>query len=59
MKSQQVKHSGEYVERERERKRAADYRIVRLSVEQKWKWCGLEMAVSENGYLSIFSNANH
>jgi hypothetical protein len=46
------------VERERERKRAADYRIVRLSVEQKWKWSGLEMAVSENGHLSIFSNAN-
>jgi hypothetical protein len=43
---------------ERERKRAPDEQGERQSIGQKWKWHGSEMAVSENGHLSIFSNAN-
>jgi hypothetical protein len=37
--------------REREREREMKH-------GQKWKWLGLEMTVSEKGYLSIFSKAN-
>ncbi len=45
-------------ERGRERKRTADKRSERGSVSQKWKWHGLEMAVSGKGHLSIFNNTN-
>ncbi len=55
MKLQQVKTEW----RERERKRAADYRSERTSVSQKWKWHRLEMAVSGKGRLSIFSKTSH
>jgi hypothetical protein len=40
--------------RERERKRAMDLWSERWSIGQKWKWHGLEMAVSKKGHLSIF-----
>ncbi len=42
----------------RERERAADRQSERQSIGQKWKWRGSEIAVCENGHLSIFSNAN-
>jgi hypothetical protein len=40
-------------EREKESKQ-----IERQSIGQKWKWRGLEMAVSEKGHLCILSKAN-
>jgi len=42
----------------REQKRAADYQSDIWSEGQEWKWLGSEMAVYENGHLSIFINAN-
>ncbi len=59
MKLQQVKTKwGVSGERGKERKRSAGLQIERQSVEQKRKWCVLEMAVSEKGHLSIFNKAN-
>ncbi len=45
-------------ERGKEIKRSAGLRSERQSVAQKWKWRGLEMAVSEKGHLCIFNKAN-
>ncbi len=49
--------------REREREREREWQINRvrdgvLCVGQKWKRHRSEMAVSENGHLSIFNKAN-
>ncbi len=46
------------MEVEVERERATDQWSERQSVGQKWKWRGLEMAVSEKGQLSISNKAN-
>jgi hypothetical protein len=49
------KQSGEWVEREGEREREQLIRLwsERWSIGQKWKWRGLEMAISEKGHLSF------
>ncbi len=55
MKSQQVK--AEWGVRG-EGERASDKWSEKWSIRQKWKWYGSEMAIRENGHLSIFSKAN-
>ncbi len=46
------------MKREGEKEREQEINRVRDSIGQKWKWSGLEMAVSEKGHLSIFSKTN-
>ena len=59
MKYQQVKTEwGVSGEGGRGRKRATDYQRKRDGAQAEAKWRGLEMAVSEKGYLSIFSKTN-
>jgi hypothetical protein len=56
MKYQQVKTEwGISGEGGRGRSRATDKQSERWSIGEKWKWRGLETAVSEKGHSSIFS----
>ncbi len=59
VKFQQVKtERGLNGEGARERKRAADKRNERWIIGRNWKWCGLKMAVSEKGRLTISNRWN-
>jgi hypothetical protein len=54
MKCQQVKtERGVSKEGGRGRKRGTEWQSERWSIGQKWRWCGLDMAVSEKAHLSI------